>query len=64
MEKYVVDVEMAFLYGNLEETIFMTEPVGYRIIIDALKRMGLLAMILMKKFRRRIYLNSLRQYTD
>jgi len=37
-KKYVVDVETAFQHGNLEETIFVTEPVGYQIIIDALKK--------------------------
>jgi len=38
MKKYVVDVETAFLYENLEDTIFMTEPVGYRVIIEAIKK--------------------------
>jgi len=54
-KEYVVDVEMAFLYRNLEETIFMTEPVGYQVIIDALKKMGSLKKILMKKFWIQIY---------
>jgi len=41
--KYVVDVETAFLNKNLEETIFMTEPVGYRVIIEALKKDGIIS---------------------
>jgi len=37
-----VDVEMFFLYRNLEETIFMTEPVDYQVIIDASKKDGII----------------------
>jgi len=42
-KKYVVDVEIAFFYGNLEETIFMTKPVGYHDIIEALKKDGIIS---------------------
>jgi len=37
----VIDIETAFLYGNLAETIYMTEPVGYHDILQALQENGI-----------------------
>ena len=36
-KKYVIDVETAFLYGNLTEQIYMTAPIGYDQVIQALR---------------------------
>ena len=41
-KKYVLDVETAFLYGNLQEQIYMTAPVGYEDILQALQDDGIL----------------------
>jgi len=35
-KKYIIDVETAFLYGDLAEKIYMTKPIGYDDIIRAL----------------------------
>jgi len=35
-------VETAFLYGHLEETIYMTKPVGYEEIIEVLRKDGVI----------------------
>ena len=41
-EKYVIDVETAFLYGNLKKLIYMMAPVGYLEILKELREDGVI----------------------
>ena len=38
LDSLVVDVETAFLYGDIEEEIFMKSPVGWRRLLPTQKK--------------------------